>query len=179
MQNSRLDVPRILSSSRFLDLCPADGRPTSSAFASAAESTDAKHTSHRHLCLVLLLNRRHQKKSQNRVLLDIFRSSIHPSIPHTLNTPLGLSNRLPNDLFQILSPAYIFIDRQAVWLANISTSSTCPSCFASLGLLLALWRISSRILALRLLPQNASLHPVEINSREGYTGRLKKLSLVW
>ena len=178
MQNSRLSVPRILSSSRFLDLCPADGRPPSSAFASAAETTDAKHTSHRHLCLVLLLNRRHQKESKNRNLLDVFRSSIHPSIPHALTTPLGLTDRLPKDFSPILSPAYIFIDQQSTWLANISASSTCPSCFESLehleGHLLALWRISSRILALRLLPQNASLHPVEITSREGYTGRLKK-----
>ena len=178
MQNSRLAVPRILSSSRFLDLCPANGHPPSSAFASAAETTDTIHTNHRHLCLLLLLNHRHQTESGHRILLDTFRSAIHPSIPHALVTPLGLRNRLPKDFSPILSPTYIFMDRQAAWLANISASSTCPSCYGSLqnleGHLLALWRISSRVLALRLLPQNSSLHSIELNSKEGFVEHLKK-----
>ncbi|VDK40547.1 unnamed protein product [Taenia asiatica] len=179
MKNSRLVVPRILNSARFLDLCPADGRPPSSAFASAAETTKGTdqdgHTSHRHLCLVLLLHHRHYDK--DRVWLNLFRSSLVPFISYALTTPLNLAD-LPRDFSPILSPAYMFIDRQSVWIDNITKSSTCPTCLESLadldGHLLALWRISSRVLSFRLLPRNAGLHPAEISSVEGYTERLKK-----
>ncbi|VDM18910.1 unnamed protein product [Hydatigera taeniaeformis] len=179
MKNSRLAVPRILSSARFLDLCPADGHPPSSAFASAAEITKGTvqdgHTSHRHLCLILLLHHHHEK---NRVWLDLLRSALVPSIPHALTTPLGLADHLPRDFIPILSPAYILVDRQSAWINNITASSTCPTCLGSLadldGHLLALWRISSRVLGFRLLPRNASLHPAEISSVEGYAERLKK-----
>ncbi|KAL5964668.1 hypothetical protein TSMEX_007595 [Taenia solium] len=180
MKNSRLVVPRILNSARFLDLCPADGRPPSSAFASAAETTKGTdkngHTSHRHLCLVLLLHHRHYDK--DRVWLNLFRSSLVPFIPYALTTPLSLADLLPRDFSPILSPAYMFTDRQAAWIDNITKSSTCPTCLGSLpdldGHLLALWRISSRVLSFRLLPRNAGLHPAEISSVEGYTERLKK-----
>nr|VZI50036.1 unnamed protein product [Spirometra erinaceieuropaei] len=37
LQHSRLSVPRILSPARLLDICPVDGRPPSSAFASVSE----------------------------------------------------------------------------------------------------------------------------------------------
>ncbi|EUB59949.1 DnaJ subfamily C member protein [Echinococcus granulosus] len=179
MKNSRLAVPRILNSARFLDLCPADGHPPSSAFASAAETIKGTahggHASHRHLCLILLLH--HHHLDRDRMWLDLFRSALVSSTPYALTTPLGLAD-LPRDFSPILSPTYIFIDRQAAWINNITASSTCPTCLGSLtdlnGHLLALWRISSRVLTFRLLPRNASLHPVETASLEGYAERLKK-----
>ncbi|KAL5105411.1 hypothetical protein TcWFU_003321 [Taenia crassiceps] len=179
MKNSRLAVPRILNSARFLDLCPADGHPPSSAFASAAETTKGTaqdgHTGHRHLCLILLLHHHHGK---DRAWLDLFRSALVPSIPYALAIPLSLADLLPRDFSPILSPAHIFIDRQAAWIDNITASSTCPRCLGSLanldGHLLALWRISSRILGFQLLPRNSGLHPAEISSTKGYTERLKK-----
>lgn len=181
MKNSRLVVPRILNSARFLDLCPADGHPPSSAFASAAETTKGTaqdgHTSHRHLCLILLLHHHHHH-DKDRVWLDLFRSALVPLIPYELTTSLGLADLLPRDFSPILSPAYIFIDRQAAWIDNITASSTCPECLRSLadldGHLLVLWRISSRVLSFRLLPRNVGLHPAEIPPLEGYTERLKK-----
>lgn len=161
MKNSRLAVPRILSSSRFLDLCPADGHPPSSAFASAAETKGDSmdgHAGHRHLCLVLLLNSKNYE--QNVVKLDQFRSVLG-HIPHALKSSLGLSHLLPANFYPLLSPAYIYTDRQAAWLSNISDSSTCPSCLdlsANLdGQLLALWRITSRILAFKPLLRNETL----------------------
>ncbi|VUZ47916.1 unnamed protein product [Hymenolepis diminuta] len=161
MKNSRLAVPRILSSSRFLDLCPADGHPPSSAFASAAETRDDPvdgHAGHRHLCLVLLLNSKNRE--QNVVKLDQFRSVLE-HIPHALKSPLGLSHLLPTNFYPLLSPAYIYTDRQGAWLRNISDSSTCSSCLdlsTNLdGQLLALWRITSRILALKPLLRNETL----------------------
>ncbi|VDD79681.1 unnamed protein product [Mesocestoides corti] len=188
MQNSRLSVPRILSSVRFLDLCPADGHPPSSAFASAAETDGGSHTSHRHLCFVLLLNHRIGLKvgSKQRAWLDLFRSALVPAIPHALTSALGLTGRLPDDFRPILSPAYMFSDRQAAWLKNVTASSTCPACLdqiqATAGYILALWRLSSRTLAFRLLPRQMGLHPAEVlpanltvdaPSIEVYTGRLK------
>lgn len=155
-------MPRILSSSRFLDLCPADGHPPSSAFASAAEMKDNLkdgHASHRHLCLVLLLQNS-ENRDQNAASLEQFRTVL-VHIPHALKSSLGLSQRLPDDFFPILSPAYIYTNRQANWLRNITASSTCPTCLALSsdldGQLLALWRISSRILAFKPLLRNGSL----------------------
>ncbi|KAM7543257.1 hypothetical protein Aperf_G00000005204 [Anoplocephala perfoliata] len=162
MQNSRLAVPRILSSSRFLDLCPADGHPPSSAFASAAEMKDDPkdgHTGHRHLCLILLLQNS-DNRDQNAASLKQFRTVL-AHIPHALKSSLGLSHRLPNGFFPLLSPAYIYLNRQANWLRNVTASSTCPTCLelssALDGQLLALWRISSRILAFKPLLRNESL----------------------
>lgn len=68
MHHSRLTVPRILSQASFADLCPADGKPPSSAYASSSEAPSSfghnhdpdtdhhTHTDHRHLCLVLVLH---------------------------------------------------------------------------------------------------------------------------
>nr|CUU99033.1 unnamed protein product [Hymenolepis microstoma]CUU99034.1 unnamed protein product [Hymenolepis microstoma] len=161
MKNSRLAVPRILSSSFFLDLCPADGHPPSSAFASAAETKDNSmdgHTGHRHLCIVLLLNSKNRE--QIAFELDQFRTVLG-HVPHALKSSLGLSQHLPADFYPLLSPAYIYTDRQAAWLKNISGSSTCSSCLdLSMNLdgqLLALWRITSRILAFKPLFRNGTL----------------------
>ncbi|BHF68495.1 DnaJ molecular chaperone y domain [Sparganum proliferum] len=182
LQHSRLSVPRILSPARLLDICPVDGRPPSSAFASVSEvhqTEDAGgrasgHSSHRHLCITLLLHS-DQAAGVGDLWLSTFRSALAP-IPHTVASALGIEDRLPKGFTPILSPAYMFRDKQASWWHNVLHASTCRQGSATPvgcpgadrlsnnidGHIVALWRISTRLTAFKLLPRNASLHPGEL-----------------
>uniref|UniRef100_A0A0X3PJW4 DnaJ homolog subfamily C member 16 n=4 Tax=Schistocephalus solidus TaxID=70667 RepID=A0A0X3PJW4_SCHSO len=182
LQHSRLSVPRILSPARLLDICPVDGRPPSSAFASVSEVHRSEgaggratgHSSHRHLCITLLLHSG-QASGVGDLWLSTFRSALAP-IPHTVASSLGIKDRLPKDFTPILSPAYMFRDKQASWWHSILQASTCRQRSSAPvgcpgidshssnidGHLVALWRISTRLIAFKLLPRNAGLHPSEL-----------------
>ncbi|KAH8869330.1 DnaJ likeubfamily C member 16 [Schistosoma japonicum] len=127
---SQLQVPRIYSRARLLDLCPTDGSKPSSKYASESDKrqtqfmhSNSDNSNHRHLCLVLLLNSKQSNVEQIHSLGDIWLTMLRRTLQLSQTDLLKLFHtNQPNYHFM---PVHIYVDRQISLMKKLSQSSTC------------------------------------------------------
>ncbi|TNN17846.1 DnaJ subfamily C member 16 [Schistosoma japonicum] len=174
---SQLQVPRIYSRARLLDLCPTDGSKPSSKYASESDKrqtqfmhSNSDNSNHRHLCLVLLLHSKQSNVEQIHSLGDIWLTMLRRTLQLSQTDLLKLFHtNQPNYHFM---PVHIYVDRQISLMKKLSQSSTClnESCNLlnkdNVGRLALIWRISSTETVYQLLPIDSLSHPrMHLNER--------------
>ncbi|CAH8670962.1 unnamed protein product [Schistosoma margrebowiei] len=179
---SQLNIPRIYSRARLLDLCPTDGSKPTSKYALESDKHYNDHSNHRHLCLVLLLNSKLSNVEQVNSWGDIWLTMLR----HTLQLSQTDLSKLyhTNQHSYHFMPVHIYVDRQISLMQKLSTSSTCSneSCNLlnedNMGRLALIWRISSTETVYQFLPTNSMSHPrIHLNEKMLKPNDLKSLIL--
>ncbi|CAH8682614.1 unnamed protein product [Schistosoma rodhaini] len=160
---SQLNIPRIYSRARLLDLCPTDGSKPTSKYALESDKRYNDHSNHRHLCLVLLLNSKQSNVEQINSWGDIWLTMLRRTLQLSQADLLKLYHT--NQHSYHFMPVHIYVDRQISLMQKLSTSSTCSneSCNLlnedNIGRLALIWRITSTETVYQLLPTNSMSHP--------------------
>ncbi|CAH8681386.1 unnamed protein product [Schistosoma rodhaini] len=179
---SQLNIPRIYSRARLLDLCPTDGSKPTSKYALESDKRYNDHSNHRHLCLVLLLNSKQSNVEQINSWGDIWLTMLR----RTLQLSQADLSKLyhTNQHSYHFMPVHIYVDRQISLMQKLSTSSTCSneSCNLlnedNIGRLALIWRITSTETVYQLLPTNSMSHPrTHLNEKMLKPNDLKTLIL--
>ncbi|XP_018655599.1 hypothetical protein Smp_196180 [Schistosoma mansoni] len=179
---SQLNIPRIYSRARLLDLCPTDGSKPTSKYALESDKRYNDHSNHRHLCLVLLLNSKQSNVEQINSWGDIWLTMLR----RTLQLSQADLSKLyhTNQHSYHFMPVHIYVDRQISLMQKLSTSSTCSneSCNLlnedNIGRLALIWRISSTETVYQLFPTNSMSHPrTHLNEKMLKPNDLKTLIL--
>ncbi|CAL8073026.1 unnamed protein product [Calicophoron daubneyi] len=169
---SQLTIPRIYSTARLLDLCPADGSEPASAYASASEmrSNDAHnsdsmdHRNHRHFCLLLLLHSKIANLERTHGHAEYWLSMLR-QVDSGVRRELQKMDSSPvRNHFQTV---HVYADRQASWLERLSHDQTLDKTEQSqnladpgnIGRLALLWRITSKETALYMFPVESNANP--------------------
>ncbi|KAL3318960.1 hypothetical protein Ciccas_002375 [Cichlidogyrus casuarinus] len=159
-RHNRLQVPRISSSARMSHLCPLLGSSPSENFEDQSESHFRRKQNSAgvdNLCLLLLLNTNFAKTNMLRGI-----------------TWLKFFMNITHDVTELLSPVYVYNDRQrryfqflfdnSVRVANhdrvFSTTEANLAAIENVGKVALFWRVNSRVTIYRILPLTAAYQPI-------------------